>query len=168
MNKNIFDLMDFGKLFENLDTSMFKLNNEVIDLASKEGLDKFNKKLDELEENEFGKLFLEHITGKKIYELRDLAKNYYDINNPKDVKVDESLKEVKQDLKELPKKEFDRPSKHIDINVGLQIHKLVQEYIDTKIKPYAKGIMSEKSINDAYAGLYEFACWIYNKPSNKK
>ena len=65
------------------------------------------------------------------------------------------------------KEEFDRPSKYIDVNVGLQIHKLVQEYIDTKIKPYAKGIMSEKSINDAYAGLYEFACWIYNKPSNK-
>lgn len=165
MKNSIFDLIDFSKLFENLDTSMFKMNCDNIDLSTKEGLDKFNKYLDTLEENEFGKVFLEYITGKKIYELRDLAKNYFDINNSKSKtpEVDESLKEVKQE----EPKEFDRPSKHIDVNIGLQIHKLVQEYIDTMIKPYAKNIMNEKSINDAYAGLYEFACWIYNKPSNK-
>lgn len=161
MKSSIFDLIDFGKLFNNFDPSMFKMNCDSIDLSTKEGLDKFNEYLDTLEENEFGKVLLEYITGKKIYELRDLAKNYFDITQPKQPKVDKSLKEVK---KEEPK-EFDRPSKHIDVNIGLQIHKLVQEYIDTMIKPYAKNIMSDKSINDAYAGLYEFACWIYNKPS---
>ena len=59
--------------------------------------------------------------------------------------------------------QIDRPSNHIPTNVGLQIHKLVQEYIDTMIKPYAKGILDNKSINDAYAGLYEYSCWIFNK-----
>lgn len=61
--------------------------------------------------------------------------------------------------------EIDRPSQKIDTQVGLQIHRLVQEYIDTMIKPYNPNIggLTNEQINDAYAGLYEFACWMYNK-----
>ena len=59
---------------------------------------------------------------------------------------------------------IERPSSKIDVNMGLQIHKLVQEYVDTMIKPYnpKSNGLSDSQINDAYAGLYEFACWIYN------
>ena len=132
---NIFDLIDFSKLFDNIDTPLISLNNDAIDLKTKEGLDKFNQYLDNLEENEFGKLFLEHITGKKLYELRDLAQNYYDANQKEEkIPVDESLKDIKEVSEEEQVRKFDRPSEHIDVNVGLKIHKLVQEYIDTKIK----------------------------------
>lgn len=168
MGKTVFDfidLLDFSKLFGDLKNSTLIMDEDKIDLSTKEGLNKFNEKLDIIENNELSKLFMEHITGKKIYELRDLAKNYFDVAQPNQPKIDDTLKDVKKD--EMIKHEINRPSKNIEVNIGLQIHKLVQEYIDTMIKPYAKGIMSDESINDAYAGLYEFACWIYNKPSNK-
>ena len=164
MSKTVFDfidLLDFSKLFGDLKNSTLIMDEDKIDLSTKEGLDKFNEKLDIIENNELSKLFMEHITGKKIYELRDLAKNYFDVAQPDQPKIDDTLKDVKKD--EIVKHEINRPSKNIEVNIGLQIHKLVQEYIDTMIKPYAKGIMNDESINDAYAGLYEFACWIYNK-----
>ena len=60
---------------------------------------------------------------------------------------------------------IERPSEKISTELGLQVHKLVQEYIDTMVKPYNPkvGGLTTKQINDAYAGLYEFACWILNK-----
>ena len=69
---------------------------------------------------------------------------------------------VEEEKKEKEETTIPRPSANLPVNTGLQIHKLVQEYVDTIIKPYAKGIMNDKQINDAYAGLYEFAAWIYN------
>lgn len=67
--------------------------------------------------------------------------------------------------KALPEKEekIERPSAKLSTEVGLQIHKIVTEYVDTMIKPYADPNMSKKVINDAYAGLYEFAAWMYNR-----
>ena len=68
-------------------------------------------------------------------------------------------------IEEKENKKVKRPSELISTEAGLQIHKLVQEYVDTMIKPYnpAEGGLTQKAINDAYAGLYEFACWLYNK-----
>lgn len=57
----------------------------------------------------------------------------------------------------------ERPSEKLTTEQGLQIHKLVQEYVDTMIKPYNDGKLTDQQINDAYAGLYEFAAWILNK-----
>ena len=31
------------------------------------------------------------------------------------------------------------------------------------IKPYNNGLLTNQQINDAYAGLYEFAAWIMNR-----
>lgn len=59
--------------------------------------------------------------------------------------------------------EFVRPSSQISTEQGLQLHKLVQEYVDTMIKPYAPKNIDTDTMNDAYAGLYEFAAWILNK-----
>lgn len=60
-------------------------------------------------------------------------------------------------------KKIPRPSEKLSTEIGLQIHKLVTEYVDTMIKPYVNKEMSKEVINDAYAGLYEFAAWIYTK-----
>lgn len=57
----------------------------------------------------------------------------------------------------------DRPSTKVPLEQGLQIHKLVQEYVDTMIKPYAGNNLTTQQINDAYAGLVEFAAWLYLK-----
>jgi len=60
-------------------------------------------------------------------------------------------------------KKIPRPSEKLSTEIGLQIHKLVTEYVDTMVKPYVNKEMSKEVINDAYAGLYEFAAWIYTK-----
>ena len=163
-NNTFLNIIDFLSPFFKEESS-----KNVIDLSTKEGLDKFNSYLDALKNNDFGKTLLESFTGENIDSLKNLAKTYYNACNKDDgAKIDESLKEVKDNKKDVEDEvEFERPSKNIDVNIGLQIHKIVQEYIDTMVKPYVKGRMSEESINDAYVGLYEFACWVYNKPPKK-
>ena len=63
---------------------------------------------------------------------------------------------------EQPEK-FSRPSELTDTNTKLQIHHLVEEYTNEYIKPYvSKDKAGADLANNAYAGLFEFACWIYN------
>lgn len=79
--------------------------------------------------------------------------------------ADEVMSRLEQSQNEKTEEhKFSRPSETINTEAGLQIHKLVQEYIDTMVKPFnVDGKLSDMQINDAYAGLYEFACWLYQK-----
>ena len=78
--------------------------------------------------------------------------------------IDSLLDEYSSNLdEEKEEKTPARPSEKIkDVNVGLNIHKLVQGYVDEYIKPSFKDASTD-TINDIYAGLYEFACYIYTK-----
>lgn len=60
---------------------------------------------------------------------------------------------------------FDIPSDKIkDTEIKLQIHRLTQKYIDEMVKPYLKNSPEMNTqVNNAYAALYEFACWIYTQ-----
>ena len=98
----------------------------------------------------------------------ELLEEKEDIQNTKEeIKTNDypTTKKVMDKSEEPKKEEIHRPSQDISVEAGLQIHKLVQEYIDTMVKPYNPkvGGLSNQQINDAYAGLYEFACWIFNK-----
>lgn len=98
----------------------------------------------------------------------ELLEEKEDIQNTKEeIKINDypTTKNVIDKSEEPKKEEIHRPSQDISVEAGLQIHKLVQEYIDTMVKPYNPkvGGLTTKQINDAYAGLYEFACWIFNK-----
>ena len=66
---------------------------------------------------------------------------------------------------EASKEELVKPSEALeDINIKLNIHRLTKEYVDKYIDPYLKNTQDAQSIsNDIYSGLFEFACWIYNK-----
>ena len=58
---------------------------------------------------------------------------------------------------------FVRPSDELkDYNVKLEIHKATQEYVDNYIKAVAPDTMTQQNINDVYAGLFEFCCYLYN------
>ena len=48
-----------------------------------------------------------------------------------------------------------------DLEIGQP--ELHQKYVDTMVKPYNNGLLTNQQINDAYAGLYEFAAWVMNK-----
>lgn len=121
--------------------------NTELDLTKEEDVQKFHELVNELKDNLLVSTLVTSLVGENngfFDKLNAFADKYY------------------QEAHKDDQPQIDRPSNHIPTNVGLQIHKLVQEYVDTMIKPYAKGILDNKSINDAYAGIYEYSCWLYN------
>ena len=123
---------------------------EVFDLTTKEGLEGYNKQLDQLENTDLSILKLFGLNGDDVIDkLRKIGNAIYENNKKEEEKEDE------------PK--FTRPSDLLDVNKKLQIHKIVQEYVDTMIKPFNNGKLTDNQINDAYAGLFEFACWVMNR-----
>ena len=125
--------------------------DERLDLTKKEDVEKFHEKINELRENE-AFLTLTQIFG---YDLTDELDEL-------DKFADNTFQKAEEKRKQEEKK-IERPSAKLTTEQGLQIHKLVQEYVDTMVRPFNNGVLSNDQINDAYAGLYEFASWILNK-----
>ena len=125
--------------------------DERLDLTKKEDVEKFHEKINELRENA-AFLTLAQIFG---YDLTDEL-------NELDKFADNTFQKAEEKRKQEEKK-IERPSTKLTTEQGLQIHKLVQEYVDTMVRPFNNGVLSNAQINDAYAGLYEFAAWIINK-----
>ena len=125
--------------------------DEKLDLTKKEDIEKFHEKINELRENE-AFLTLTRIFG---YDLTDELDEL-------DKFADNTFQKAEEKRKQEEKK-IERPSTKLTTEQGLQIHKLVQEYVDTMVRPFNNGVLSNDQINDAYAGLYEFASWILNK-----
>ena len=124
---------------------------EKLDLTNDEDYEKFNKYVEDCKSilNDSNNSLLNNLF--KLFEGVDVNKFVDDIKKA----GDEIHKEAQK--KKVPK----LPSSNTPINKQLQIHKLVGEYVDTIIKPNTN--MSKKTIDDAYAGLFEFACWLMNK-----
>ena len=125
--------------------------DEKLDLTKKEDVEKFHEKINELRENK-SFLALTQIFG---YDLTDELDEL-------DKFADNTFQKAEEKRKQEEKK-IERPSTKLTTEQGLQIHKLVQEYVDTMVRPFNNGVLSNAQINDAYAGLYEFAAWILNK-----
>lgn len=125
--------------------------DERLDLTKKEDVEKFHEKINELRENE-AFLTLTQIFG-------------YDLTNELDEldKFADNTFQKAEEKRKQEEKKIERPSTKLTTEQGLQIHKLVQEYVDTMVRPFNNGVLSNAQINDAYAGLYEFAAWILNK-----
>jgi len=152
---------------------------QVYDLSTDEGLEGYNEQLDQLENASLDVLNSFGINGKEwIKGMRDLGQKIYEQNKKKEQKkLDKAQRIVKQAVKQMERKEEDhsdepeedenpkfvRPSQKLSIQQKLQLHKIVQEYVDTMIKPFNDGHLTNGQINDAYAGLYEFAAWVMNK-----
>ena len=133
------------RLFNNVN------EDERLDLTKKEDVEKFHEKINKLRENE-AFLYLAQLFG-------------YDLTNELDALdefADNTFRKAEEKRKQEEKK-IERPSSKLTTQQGLQVHKLVQEYVDTMIRPFNNGVLSNEQINDAYAGLYEFAAWILNK-----
>ena len=137
---------------------------ESIDLSTDEGLKKFNKSLDELEGYDLG------IFDIFIDEFRELGAKLHNQLMEKNKKKEEEKKEEKKEdlidrklIDHSNEQEFKRPSELLSIDRKLSLHKLVQEYVDTMIKPFNHDVLTNEQINDAYAGLYEFGAWVLNK-----
>ena len=125
--------------------------DEKLDLTKKEDVEKFHEKINELRENE-AFLTLTQIFGYNLTDELDELDKF----------ADNTFQKAEEKRKQEEKK-IERPSTKLTTEQGLQIHKLVQEYVDTMVRPFNNGVLSNDQINDAYAGLYEFAAWILNK-----
>ena len=150
-NNNVNELFSEISKFLNLGKDNHYTTVQSIDLDTKEGRDRYNEIVESLENNPLFKMLYSLAGGE---------------NFDKDIEILKSLpKEIEKKEKEKEKEKIKRPSEILDnVNVKLQIHKLVDEYCDKYIRPYTSDDESGKKMsNDAYAGLFEFACWIFNK-----
>lgn len=128
---------------------------EKLDLTKDEDYAKFNKYVDECDKicnnddsvNSLTRLLFSTIFG---FDLKDIIK---DIKEAGDEIHNEAIKNEKK-VPELP-------SKSTPMDKQLHLHKIVGEYVDTYIRPY--GNMDKKVVDDVYAGLFEFACWVMNR-----
>jgi hypothetical protein len=155
-------------------------NTQTFDLTTKEGYEGFKAVVKELRNSDtslfdaFGidiNEWLDNVEtlGKKLHESnkenKDRKEIVKDAVKQMDRKVIDHSEEEEEPEDEQKKEEceFKRPSELLTIPQKLQLHKLVQEYVDTTIKPFNKGVLTNNQINDAYAGLYEFGAWILNR-----
>ena len=178
--------MKINELIKLIDAFQDDADVQSFDLTTKEGYEKFKNVIQELRDTDtslfdvFGidiNEWLDNVAnlGKNIYDkVNKDSENYKETSkNNKQIKrevIDHSEEDEDDDYKgedtknvKVKEQEFKRPSELLTINQKLQLHKLVQEYVDTTIKPYNKGVLTNEQVNDAYAGLYEFGAWILNK-----
>ena len=169
MNTN--DLLKAFALLSDDDNT--EINTETYDLTTKKGYDKFKKAIAELRDSGYPLFNLFNIDMDEwLDNVAELGEAIYNKNNSdKKSVVKEAVKQMErkevdhteEDEEDEDTKEFKRPSELLSVDQKLQLHKLVQEYVDTAIKPFNKGALTNDQINDAYAGLYEFGAWILNR-----
>ena len=128
------DVNDLISMFDELDDT---IKNSPIGQLISSGID-FIKTLDEYGVADDDTDDTEEASSSRVIEIED------DFNEPEDRHV-------------LPSENLD------DIDKKLEIHKIVQTYVDTEIRPYVEGNMTQEQISDVYSALYEFACWIMNR-----
>lgn len=157
MDKGILKLLE--DVFFNPNEVEEKNDVEKLDLGKDEDYAKFNKYVDECKKicdnddstSNLTRLLFETLFG---FDMKDIVD---DIKKAGDEIHEQAVKERKKEEKKVP----DLPSKSTPMDKQLQLHKIVGEYVDTYIRPYGK--MDKKVVDDVYAGLFEFACWVMNR-----
>lgn len=157
MDKGILKLLE--DVFSNTNEVEEKNDVEKLDLGKDEDYAKFNKYVDECKKicdnddstSNLTRLLFEELFG---FDMKDIVD---DIKKAGDEIHEQAVKERKKEEKKVP----DLPSKSTPMDKQLQLHKIVGEYVDTYIRPYGK--MDKKVVDDVYAGLFEFACWVMNR-----
>ena len=137
-------------------------NVKVYDLSTDEGFKEYNKRLEELSETNLD--FLKDFgidVNKFIKEMRELGNHIYESNKEDETPAQQQLD--RKTVDHTDNENFERPSDKLSVDQKLQLHKITQEYVDTMIKPYSNGQLNNAQINDAYAGLFEFAAWIMKR-----
>ena len=157
MDKGIIKLLE--DVFFNGDEIEEKKDAEKLDLGKDEDYAKFNNLVDECKKvcndddstSVLTKQLFETLFG---FDMNDIID---DIKKAGDDIHEKAVKEREKEENKVP----DLPSKNTPFDKQVQLHKIVGEYVDTYIRPYGK--MDTKVVDDVYAGLFEFACWIMNR-----
>ena len=128
------DLNNLVSMFDELDET---IKNSPIGQLISTGID-FVKTLDE-------------------YGVADDDNDTEEASSSRVIEIEDDFDEPVVDEHVLPSEKLD------DVDKKLEIHKIVQTYVDSEIRPYVEDNMTQEQISDAYSALYEFACWIMNK-----
>ena len=146
-------------VFFNTDEVEEKKDVEKLDLGKDEDYAKFNNLVDECKKvcndddstSVLTKQLFETLFG---FDMNDIID---EIKKAGDDIHEQAVKERQKEEKKVP----ELPSKSTPFDKQVNLHKIVGEYVDTYIRPYGK--MDTKVVDDVYAGLFEFACWIMNR-----
>ena len=157
MDKGIIKLLE--DVFFNADEIEEKKDVEKLDLGKDEDYAKFNNLVDECKKvcndddstSVLTKQLFETLFG---FDMNDIID---DIKKAGDDIHEKAVNERKKEENKVP----ELPSKSTPFDKQVHLHKIVGEYVDTYIRPYGK--MDTKVVDDVYAGLFEFACWIMNR-----
>lgn len=157
MDKGIIKLLE--DVFFNADEIEEMKDVEKLDLGKDEDYAKFNNLVDECKKicndddstSVLTKQLFERLFG---FDMNDIID---DIKKAGDDIHEQAVKERHKEEKKVP----ELPSKSTPFDKQVNLHKIVGEYVDTYIRPYGK--MDTKVVDDVYAGLFEFACWIMNR-----
>ena len=157
MDKGIIKLLE--DVFFNADEIEEKKDVEKLDLGKDEDYAKFNNLVDECKKvcndddstSVLTKQLFERLFG---FDMNDIID---DIKKAGDDIHEQAVKERQKEEKKVP----ELPSNSTPFDKQVHLHKIVGEYVDTYIRPYGK--MDTKVVDDVYAGLFEFACWIMNR-----
>ena len=157
MDKGIIKLLE--DVFFNADEIEEKKDVEKLDLGKDEDYAKFNNLVDECK-NVCNDDDSTSVLTKQLFETLfgfDMNDIIDDIKKVGDEIHEQAVKEREKEENKVP----ELPSKNTPFDKQVQLHKIVGEYVDTYIRPYGK--MDTKVVDDVYAGLFEFACWIMNR-----
>lgn len=157
MDKGIIKLLE--DVFFNADEIEEMKDVEKLDLGKDEDYAKFNNLVDECKKvcndddstSVLTKQLFERLFG---FDMNDIID---DIKKAGDDIHEQAVKERKKEENKVP----ELPSNSTPFDKQVNLHKIVGEYVDTYIRPYGK--MDTKVVDDVYAGLFEFACWIMNR-----
>ena len=137
-------MKNYFSFWEDLAEDLINQNTDKLDFTKKEDVEKLHNTVDELKSYDlFNTFFCDEYT-KFLDSLQDYADKTYEESHKDDAK------------------EPEKPSSKLKNDVMKEkLQKLTSEYVDEVIKPNAK--LTDEQIKSVLEGLFEFACWIYNR-----
>ena len=137
-------MKNYFSFWEDLAEELMNQNTDKLDFTKKEDVDKLHDTIDELKSYDLFNTFFGDEYAKFLDLVQDYADKTYEESHKDDVK------------------EPEKPSSKLKNDVMKEkLQKLTSEYVDEVIKPNAK--LTDEQIKSVLEGLFEFACWIYNK-----
>ena len=137
-------MKNYFSFLEDLAEDLINQNTDKLDFTKKEDVEKLHNTVDELKSYDLFSTFFGDEYTKFLDSLQDYADKTYEESHKDDVK------------------EPEKPSSKLKNDVMKEkLQKLTSEYVDEVIKPNAK--LTDEQIKSVLEGLFEFACWIYNR-----
>ena len=135
-------MKNYFSFWEDLAEELINQNTDKLDFTKKEDVDKLHDTIDELKSYDLFSTFFGDEYAKFLDSLQDYADKTYEESH-KDVEPEKPSSKLKNDV------------------MKEKLQKLTSEYVDEVIKPNAK--LTDEQIKSVLEGLFEFACWIYNR-----